>query len=313
VTFEWSAVGTVEVNGVRLGCRETGDRDGTPVVLLHGSGSSAGTWDRFAARLTGCRAIAIDLRGHASSARTRRYALDSIRDDVLGLLEALDLRDAVLIGHSVGGYAALAAALAEPERITRLVLEDLAAPPKAPGPATRINPAQAIGAMASILGRGRDYQLRAVASILRQLSRPDPAWWARLGEVVQPALILSGGTTSCIPPQRLAEVTAAMPGARLATIPVGHRVHSLAPAEFADEVLAFLAEPASLTAPGNAWPAPASVTAPGNAQPAPVTAPGDAGPASVTRPGNAGPSTKRAETTVAAFGADRPAPIAEAA
>jgi pimeloyl-ACP methyl ester carboxylesterase len=241
VTFSWSAVGAVEVNGVRLGCGESGDPNGTPVLLLHGSGSSAGTWDRVAARLTGCRAIAVDLRGHASSARTRRYPLDSIRDDVLGLPETLDLRDAVAVGHSVGGYAALAAALEAPERIARLVLEDLAAPPRAPGSPTRINPAQALGAVTEILGSGRNYQLRAVASILRQLSQPDPAWWGRLGEVLQPTLILSGGPASCIPPQRLADVTAAMPSARLATIPAGHRVHSLAPAEFADEVLAFLA------------------------------------------------------------------------
>jgi pimeloyl-ACP methyl ester carboxylesterase len=134
--------------------------------------------------------------------------------------------------------------------IGRLVLEDLAAPPKAPGSA-RINPMQALGAVAGILGSGRDYQLRAVASLLRQLSRPDPAWWARLDEVEQPTLILSGGPASCIPPHRLAEVTAAIPNARLATIPVGHRVHSLAPAEFADEVLAFLTrtEPTITPAP----------------------------------------------------------------
>ncbi|MCU7727906.1 alpha/beta hydrolase [Actinoplanes sp. KI2] len=263
MTYVWSAVGTVEVNGVRLGCREAGDPDGTPVVLLHGSGSSAGTWDRFAARLRGRRTIAIDLRGHATSARTRGYALASIRDDVLGLIEALRLRDTVLIGHSVGGYAALAAALEAPELIGRLVLEDLAAPPKAPGSTTRINPVQALGAVAGILGSGCDYQLRAVASLLRQLSRPDPAWWARLGEVSQPTLILSGGPASCIPPHRLAEVTAAIPNARLATIPVGHRVHSLAPAEFADEVLTFLAqtEPAIAPAPVMAKPAVAAFRA----------------------------------------------------
>ena len=80
--------------------------------------------------------------------------------------------------------------------------------------------------------------------ILRQLSRPDMQWWQRLGDVRQPTLILSGGPTSCIPPQRLADVTAAIPGARLTTIPVGHRVHSLARDRFSAEVLAFLAEPA---------------------------------------------------------------------
>jgi 3-oxoadipate enol-lactonase len=245
----WSTVGTVMVDGVRLGYREAGDPAGEAVVLLHGSGSSAGTWDRFAPHLAaaGHRAIAVDLRGHGSSARTRRYALSSVRDDLLGLMDALDVRDAVLVGHSVGGYAALAAALHAPERVTRLVLEDLAAPPRA---ATRVRRGpslsglravrNAIAAVAGILRGGRDYDLRAVGSILRQLTRADADWWARLGGVRQPTLILSGGPASCIPPQRLAEVTAAVAGARLATIPVGHRVHSLAPEAFADEVLGFL-------------------------------------------------------------------------
>ena len=94
-----------------------------------GVGSDAATWDRFILRLTavGYRCIALDLRGHASSARTADYSLGCIRDDVLGLLEALALRNVTLIGHSVGGYAALAAALHTPERIARLVLEDLTA------------------------------------------------------------------------------------------------------------------------------------------------------------------------------------------
>jgi 3-oxoadipate enol-lactonase len=245
MTFEWSTVGTVEVGGVRLGYRESGNPAGAPVVLLHGSGSSARTWDRFAARLTagGRRAIAVDLRGHATSARPGDYSLGSIRDDVLGLLEALTVRDAVLVGHSVGGYAALAAAQHSPERVAGLVLEDLAAPPRAAGSMSGIKPFQVLAAAAGIFGGRHDYHLRAVGSILRQLTRPDVAWWARLGEVRQPTLLLSGGPASCIPAQRLAEVTAAIPGARLTTIPVGHRVHSLAPDRFATEVLAFLAEP----------------------------------------------------------------------
>jgi pimeloyl-ACP methyl ester carboxylesterase len=102
---------------------------------------------------------------------------------------------------------------------------------------------RAFTAAVGILTRSRDFELRAVVSIIRQLSRPDPDWWAQLGGVRQPTLILSGGPTSCIPPQRLAEVTAAIAGARLTTIPVGHRVHSLSPDRFAAEVIAFLTEP----------------------------------------------------------------------
>jgi 3-oxoadipate enol-lactonase len=117
----------------------------------------------------------------------------------------------------------------------------LAAPPHEAATMNGFNPLQVLAAAAGILTARRDYSLRAVGSILRQLTRPDAAWWDRLGEVRHRTLILSGGPTSCIPPQRLADATAAIPGARLATIPIGHRVHSLAPGRFAAEVLPFLA------------------------------------------------------------------------
>ncbi|MBU2663953.1 alpha/beta hydrolase [Actinoplanes bogorensis] len=316
MAFEWTTVGAVAVNGVRLGCREAGDPAGTPVLLLHGSGSNARTWDRFAARLSGdgYRAIAVDLRGHGSSGRSGDYSLGAVRDDVLGLLDTLMLRDAVLVGHSVGAYAAMAASLEAPERISRLVLEDLAAPPRGGRTATwpsaempprearsvgeaqgaqghrdarearsvgeaqdaqrprdarevdammsargalpveeaqagrggfSVKPGQVIAAVAGILTMRRDYDLRALASLLRQLSRADSGWWERLGEVRHPTLVLSGGRASCIPPRRLAEVTGLIEGARMATIPVGHRVHSLAHERFTAEVLAFLDEPAA--------------------------------------------------------------------
>ncbi|MBM2614836.1 alpha/beta hydrolase [Actinoplanes sp. LDG1-06] len=231
---------SVEINGVRLAYREAGDPDGTPAVLLHGSGSSSTTWDRFAPRLTGHRTIAVDLRGHGASGRPGDYSLAGLRDDLLGLLQALDLRDALVVGHSVGAYIALAAAAEVPERIARLVLEDLAAPPRRAERVRGINPFQVLAAVAGIVSVRRDYDLRALASLLSQLTRPDLAWWSRLGAARQPTLVLSGGPTSCIPPRRLAEAVAEMHDARLATIPVGHRVHSLAPDRFATEVLSFL-------------------------------------------------------------------------
>ena len=244
MTSEWVTAGAVEVNGVRLGYRESGDPTGAPVVLLHGTGSNSHTWDRFAAQLVtqGHRAIAVDLRGHATSARTADYSLTGIRDDLVGVLDILDLRDAVLVGHSVGAYAALAAALHSPGRIAGLVLEDLAAPPRRAVLLNGVSPLLLLAAAATFATKRRDYELRAMRSIFRQLSRPDLDWWARLGEVRQPTLILSGGPSSFIPPHRLAEAAAAIPGARLSTIPVGHRVHSLAPDRFAAEVVAFLHE-----------------------------------------------------------------------
>jgi len=55
-----------------------------------------------------------------------------------------------------------------------------------------------------------------------------------------PTLVVSGGPTSHIRPQRLAEMVRHLPDAQLVTIPVGHRVHSLAPQRFRDAVLPFL-------------------------------------------------------------------------
>ncbi len=241
MTTEWLTAGTVQVNGVRLGYRESGDPAGPPAVLLHGTGSSASTWDKLAPRLTarGHRVIAFDLRGHATSGRPGDYSLTGLRDDLLALLGTWDLRDALLIGHSVGGHAALAAALHSPERISRLVLEDIAAPPPRLAPvAGGLHRLLTIGGTA--LTARRNHSLSVMTSIVLQVTRPDPQWWARLRDVRQPTLVVSGGPTSCIPPRRLAAVAAALPDARLATIPVGHRVHSLAPEAFHAEVAAFL-------------------------------------------------------------------------
>ncbi|XVV15660.1 alpha/beta fold hydrolase [Actinoplanes sp. CA-131856] len=227
MSFAWSTVGTVSVNGVRLGYRAAGDPGGVPALLVHGTGSSASTWDRFAARLVplGYRAVAVDLRGHATSDRTASYLLESLRDDLLGCLSHFFGAPAVVVGHSVGAYAALAAALHSPGTISHLVLEDIAAPPRRCGLPRRLS-----SFMAG----------RPVPAILLQVARADPGWWSRLPLVTQPSLVVSGGPSSCIPPRRLAAVTAALPDARLATIPVGHRVHSLAPDAFFASVADFL-------------------------------------------------------------------------
>ncbi|XVU28499.1 alpha/beta fold hydrolase [Actinoplanes sp. CA-054009] len=227
MSFAWSTIGAAPINGVRLGYRAAGDPSGVPALLVHGTGSSANTWDRFAARLVplGYHAVAVDLRGHATSARTFDYPLAGLRDDLLGCLSHFFGAPALVVGHSVGAYAALAAAQHSPDLISRLVLEDIAAPPRRVG-----------------LPRGLSRFLadRPVPAILLQVACADPGWWSRLSSVAQPSLVVSGGPSSCIPPRRLAAVTAALPDARLATIPVGHRVHSLAPDAFFASVAGFL-------------------------------------------------------------------------
>lgn len=99
--------------------------EGAPVLLAHANGFHARCWDQVVAHLPGRRCVALDLRGHGRSAKPAPpYRWRSFAEDLVALAEAMDLRDIVGVGHSVGGYAtALAAALA-PERFVALVLVD---------------------------------------------------------------------------------------------------------------------------------------------------------------------------------------------
>ena len=80
--------------------------EGQPVVLSHGWPLSADAWDAQMVFLgeRGYRAIAHDRRGHGRSSQTwAGNDMDTYADDLAELLESLDLRDVILVGHSTGG------------------------------------------------------------------------------------------------------------------------------------------------------------------------------------------------------------------
>jgi non-heme chloroperoxidase len=110
--------------GVRLRYLEQGDLAGRPVILLHGLTDS---WFSFSRVLPGIskahRVYALDLRGHGDSDRPAGgYAPRDMAADVIAFMDALDIRRATLVGHSMGSFVAQRAALAAPERIAGLVL-----------------------------------------------------------------------------------------------------------------------------------------------------------------------------------------------
>lgn len=111
-------------DGLHLAYAEHGDPAGPPVVMLHGVGES---WRGFAAVMAhlppGLRAIAVSLRGHGESDRPATgYGMDALVADVAAFLDALDLPRPLLVGHCLGGGAALRLALARPDRLGGLVL-----------------------------------------------------------------------------------------------------------------------------------------------------------------------------------------------
>ncbi|WP_394835409.1 3-oxoadipate enol-lactonase [Pendulispora rubella] len=99
-----------------------------PLVLLHSLGTDLRLWDPQAVALSrSFRVIRPDLRGHGLSETTQGpYTVERLADDVLGLLEALEVRAAHVGGVSLGGMVAMALAHAAPERVRSLALFDTA-------------------------------------------------------------------------------------------------------------------------------------------------------------------------------------------
>jgi pimeloyl-ACP methyl ester carboxylesterase len=98
---------------------------GPVVFCLSGLGSHAPTWAPFAATIPGARVFGIDLRGRgAGQGMTGPTGMKQHARDVAGVLEALDLTDVVVIGHSMGAFLAPQVAQAAPGRIRKLVLVD---------------------------------------------------------------------------------------------------------------------------------------------------------------------------------------------
>lgn len=128
-----SGDGTLEIGYAALTSRtvvrtvSAGPADGSPVLLLHGWGSSALLFRQNLPALAraGHRAVAVDLKGHGLSdkpERDRDYTLTAMKDHVMEIMDALALPRCALVGQSMGGRIALEVARLAPSRVDRLVL-----------------------------------------------------------------------------------------------------------------------------------------------------------------------------------------------
>jgi pimeloyl-ACP methyl ester carboxylesterase len=222
----------VEFGGIRLAYQAWGSPDAPPLVLLHALGEGAADWDGVAPAFARYwRVLAPDLRGHGSSSWPGNYSVEAMRADVLGFLDALALDRVDLVGHSMGGLVACLVAGDQPERVGRLILEDVAALL----PRQRDMPARPDGEL--------PYDWEMVLAIRRQIDDPDPAWLQRLSRITAPALVIAGGPQSPIPQDRVAELARRIPGARSETIPAGHLIHAADPEAFTEMALKFLRSP----------------------------------------------------------------------
>jgi pimeloyl-ACP methyl ester carboxylesterase len=113
---------TLTVNGIRLAYERLGN--GAPLVLLHGYPLDHRLWNDVAPLLVDTFEVIIpDLRGFGGSSTVDSfYTVEDMASDVAALLDHLEIQKAAVVGHSMGGYVALAFARLFPERLSGLGL-----------------------------------------------------------------------------------------------------------------------------------------------------------------------------------------------
>src|SRR5438067_5071887 len=114
---------------VRLAATEYGPEqsDPPPLAILHGLFGSGRNWASIAQRLAAHRrVVCFDLRNHGVSAWAGGMQYGELAEDVLAMLDERGCRRSALLGHSMGGKAAMLAALRDPEMVERVVVVDIA-------------------------------------------------------------------------------------------------------------------------------------------------------------------------------------------
>jgi pimeloyl-ACP methyl ester carboxylesterase len=225
--------------------------NGPAIVLSHGVTLSVRTWVKQMEALpdAGFRAIAFDHRGHgASTVGDAGHTLDTLAADVRSVVEGLDLRDAVLVGHSMGGVAVQLFCLQYPEiaaervagivllstlgkihlsgnrRLIELIDKFASAAPDASGVLGFAN----VGLLLSRIGFGKNPQPSHV-ELTRQMimacepetRRASPAVLLglhldrELKQIAVPTLVICGTNDVLTPPAEARRLAKRIPGARL--------------------------------------------------------------------------------------------------
>jgi 3-oxoadipate enol-lactonase len=145
----------VDLGDVQIRIAEAGAGQ-RPLLLVHGFTGAKEDFTPWLGQLAaaGWHAVAPDLRGHGDSSKPPEesaYSFKQLADDGLRLADALGWTQFALLGHSMGGMVAQFMAIAEPSRLTGLILMDTAH-----GPLEHLSPELVAGAVAVVQAEGMD-------------------------------------------------------------------------------------------------------------------------------------------------------------
>jgi pimeloyl-ACP methyl ester carboxylesterase len=243
---------TFDSDGVSIHYEEFGS--GPPIVLVHGFASNLqDNWELtgWVRKLVsaGRRVIALDCRGHGDSGKPHdpmAYSEGTMSGDVIRLMDHLEIERADLMGYSMGGAIALDLILHKPRRFRRAVLGGVGALLRGVTESTAIADALSTDDPSTISSpvarafrdfaeqRGND--LKALAACIRRgRARPDAQ---TLASICMPVLVVVGEKDDLV--SGADQLAAAIPGARLITVPVRDHITVVADSRFKEPVLAFI-------------------------------------------------------------------------
>jgi pimeloyl-ACP methyl ester carboxylesterase len=256
--------GTAKVNGLSMYYEVHGE--GAPLVMLHGGLGGIFMFDAILPLLAKTRqVIAVELRGHGRTAdidRPIRY--ESMGDDIAALIEARGLKQADVMGYSLGAGAALQAAIRHPDKVRKAVI--LSTPFKRKGwyPEVLAQMEQMGPASAEMMKASPLYQIYArnaprpedwvtLVTKVSDLLRQDYDWSKEIAALKTP-LLLACADADSFPPSHMAEFYAllgggksdagwdgaARPVSRLAVIPGATHYNVAEKPVLAELVLSFL-------------------------------------------------------------------------
>lgn len=239
-----------------------------PLLIAHGLFGAGRNWRGIARRLGRARrVVAVDMRNHGRSVHAPDMSYEAMAGDLAEVIAA-EGGQADVMGHSMGGKAAMMLALTHPAGVRRLIVLDIA--PVAYGhdhqnliAAMRAVPAGAMGRRAdadrALSAHVDEPAVRAF--LLQSLDTAEGRWrfnldaleagmpsltgWPEVGGRFEgPALFLSGAESDYLRPGHRDAVKALFPAARFARLPgAGHWLHADRPEEVSETVEAYLAAP----------------------------------------------------------------------
>jgi pimeloyl-ACP methyl ester carboxylesterase len=231
-----------------------------PVLIAHGLFGSARNWGVIAKRLSDCReVIAVDMRNHGASPWHSTHSYLDLATDLAAVLD----RPSDVIGHSMGGKAAMALALTQPEKLRALIVADIAPVGYAhsqmgPLAAMRGVDLSRVETRSDAAAQMEQLDEGTRAFLLQSLDLKERKWRLNLkvleaemqnivgfpslsGEFRNPTLFLSGGESDYVTRAHRETIKPLFPNARFARIPgAGHWLHADKPREFELAVRAFL-------------------------------------------------------------------------